>query len=723
MKFARQLEYNAYAPWHTHYINFKKLNWIIKQQRAPAAPTSVEERWDEFRWELERERRKYTEFFVSQLHKIAAECNEVILALQHQTGSNPGRIREECLHLFLKLSELTNFINLNLEGTRKAAKKFDKFNGTNFLRTINIDGPEFSTGRETLKHLSDRVTAQYADVFTAGEKTAAAEELSRDLSDLLVWEKGTIWNDLLRLERSRTRLGITRVAAIVPELKQQQLTLYLVHGIFILIFIALNSYHLLPLTFRAQKCLGIVLLVSALWSLGAVPLYITSLLIPVLLVPTGVLDESDGSSRPGAAAKDLFGHFWGSSQCLVLASFTLASGLSKLRLDREMTNIIVAKFGRSRRKTLFIIMLVAFVLSGLIGNVAASVLGISTITPILHELPRNGAAWVKQYASVLLLGVAIACNLGGMITPVASPQNVIAFSLLSSTQGVSFGQWCAVGGSTGFIALLLSFAFLSRDMPLDKNTELGQTLLSNEAELPPRIAVYKGTPWTREKVIVIATSVLTLSMWLSHDRVIETFGDTGLASLIPIIVLFSLPNFLSKSDFLSLPWDVCILISGGSLLGHAVSYSGLLVEVGGLSQAYLTSVPTFICVFCLCFIITLISTFVSHTAAANVLMPFILEITSAVTSTHVTGFAIVASLCLSAGMALPISSFPNMNSISVSPHENAPPWLTGADFVRPGVVLGTATTLIAITVGVAVASALGLYLVLSFKRKNIVRLE
>jgi phosphate transporter len=41
--------------------------------------------------------------------------------------------------------------------------------------------------------------------------------------------------------------------------------------------------------------------------------------------------------------------------------------------------------------------------------------------PIISDLPSDSA-----FVRSLLLGVAFACNIGGMMTPIASMQNIIA---------------------------------------------------------------------------------------------------------------------------------------------------------------------------------------------------------------------------------------------------------------------------------------------------------
>jgi Na+/H+ antiporter NhaD/arsenite permease-like protein len=64
------------------------------------------------------------------------------------------------------------------------------------------------------------------------------------------------------------------------------------------------------------------------------------------------------------------------------------------------------------------------------------------ITPITLQLPLN-----SPFVRCLLLSLATAANIGGMISPIASTQNLIMLDVLSaegSEYTISFLQWIAV---------------------------------------------------------------------------------------------------------------------------------------------------------------------------------------------------------------------------------------------------------------------------------------
>ncbi len=96
------------------------------------------------------------------------------------------------------------------------------------------------------------------------------------------------------------------------------------------------------------------------------------------------------------------------------------------------------------RPYLFIlaIMTLGFVLSMFMNNVAAPVLVLAVLLPIIRDLPRE-----SPFARCLLLSLAFSCNIGGMLTPISSPQNTVSLAALVAldpSHGISFFGWMMV---------------------------------------------------------------------------------------------------------------------------------------------------------------------------------------------------------------------------------------------------------------------------------------
>jgi di/tricarboxylate transporter len=62
-------------------------------------------------------------------------------------------------------------------------------------------------------------------------------------------------------------------------------------------------------------------------------------------------------------------------------------------------------------------------------------------------------------------------------------------------------------------------------------------------------------------------------------------------------------------------------------------------------------------------------------------------------------FILPVSLCLSAGMALPVSSCPNMNATAIARgSDESVPWVKPTDYLRPGLVLSVITVIVFVTI-------------------------
>lgn len=753
MKFSYQLAYNAFAPWSDSYVNYKRLKKLMKRQRREIRDKSqVPANWETFSQELLGEIDKFGVFFNETWSKLKVKVDVLCQSLSStpSAGHKDQKRRKSAIELYLELSELKKFIFLNAEGARKLVKKFDKLNASkyleNFIESSDLIQDMISEQRFIDASL-DRLLSAFADAFTDGDQEAANGLLSKTLTDLVEWEKGTIWNDLLRLERSKIRLGTRAIVARVKRttegddsedvsplqavkktdeisttntsnIRSYIMSPIVLANLLVLVLSGLAYCEKVPgLTFHSSRCLAVLLLVSGWWSLGTFPLFVSALAVPLLVVACDVLPLPSRSD----SAKLVLSHMWGGSQAMVLASFALAAALSKLRLDKQLACVIISLIKNGRRKIMFAFMTIGWSTSFAIGNMASSVLCLSLAAPVLDELPQLDAA-TADYGRRLLIGIAFACNYGGMTSPIASPQNIVAFAALQPF-GTTFAQWVFVAVPTSFILLLITFWYLMPkprgSIPRSSHTTAGSSLklpllttsLATDSaaehivtdvsfhveteQLPPRLTdgMRRKFNWDWRRQAVMALLFFSAALWMANNLTVSEFGDVGLASLLPLMLLFALPGVLNKSDFLSMPWDVCLLLASGGVLSAAVSQSQLLSIAGESASNVLSTMTPLMCLIVCCLFVTLVSTGVSHTAAANVLMPFIVELgKSAFGDSSAVRFILPVSLCLSAGMALPVSSCPNMNATAIARgSDDSIPWVKPTDYLKPGLVLSIVT--------------------------------
>ena len=284
-----------------------------------------------------------------------------------------------------------------------------------------------------------------------------------------------------------------------------------------------------------------------------------------------------------------------------------------------------------------------------ISNVPSSVLCVSIALPIIHQLPAG-----DPFAKALLLGIAFSNNIGGMTTPIASPQNVIAFGWCENTGvAMTFTSWMAFSLPYCGVLLFATWKLLCYRYP----PTMGVLRLSDLTRDQPAL---KPSQWLT--LIITVSTVVAWALW-KPLQLEPLFGSMGLVGLLPVVLFFSL-GLLEREDFeKGLNWTVLILIGGGLALGHVMERSYLLHIASGAIVSSLSGAGlwTFMAAFCL--LMALVANFISSTVAAIIILPVVAQVGKRLTFPKVM---IMSSVFLdSAAMGLPVSSFPNANSFGV----------------------------------------------------------
>ena len=123
------------------------------------------------------------------------------------------------------------------------------------------------------------------------------------------------------------------------------------------------------------------------------------------------------------------------------------------------------------------------------------------------------------------------------------------------------------------------------------------------------------------------------------------------------------------------------MLGGSNILGKAVTSSKLLDTAVAQIMHWLPDDPGLMAI-CVFLVAAVIACFVSHTVAAIILMPVIIEI--GIQAENVVPLSVCGVFAISAAQALPFSSFPNVNSLLVV-DDHATSYLSTMDYLKTGV--------------------------------------
>ena len=307
-------------------------------------------------------------------------------------------------------------------------------------------------------------------------------------------------------------------------------------------------------------------------------------------------------------------------------------------------------------------MLLGLFLSMWISNHTAPVLCVSVLTPIIADLGSE-----TRFVKALLLGVAFACNFGGMMTPISSMQNIIALQQMTNADDpLSFGKWIIMATPLCVLSTVLCWLWII------------VVLKPNDVKSIPLVIYEDDTP-IRKSAIVCFLSLVTILLWASSSWSKQYFGDLGIISLLFMGIIFG-TGVLTEVDLNSFAWNTLFLLGGSNILGKVVESSALLEYMTSALKHNLPHSEIWVQVE-LFFIVCVLATFVSHSVAAIVLVPVVAHIGK---SFHaVQEFSFGGALAISAAMALPFSSFPNVYSLLVT-DDFGKPFLETKHFVYIG---------------------------------------
>ncbi len=421
------------------------------------------------------------------------------------------------------------------------------------------------------------------------------------------------------------------------------------------------------LTVVQQRTIALFVFAAFMWILEVVPAWATSIITMVLLIFT-VSNGQFAFLRTGenlgtlVSYKDFMAQFASPTIMLFMGGFVLAIAATKVGLDVVLAKVLLAPFGKNPKTVLLGILLVVAVFSMFMSNTATAAMMLAFLAPVLKNLPADGKGRIG-----LALAIPIGANIGGIGTPIGTPPNVIALGYLKENLGIEigFGEWCLrmvpfviVMLLIAWFFLLLFFPFKAKEIKLEINADRKKDFHF----------------W-----VVAATFVITIVLWLIPEKI--TGLNSNEVALIPFAI-FVATGVFAKKDFEGINWDVLWMVAGGLALGTALMKTGLAQVL--VDTIPFASMPALVVIIVSGIVGYAIANFLSHTSAANLLLPILATVATAVDLGAFGGSAallIGLAISTSVAMILPISTPPNAIASSTGLVETK-------DMAKMGVIMG-----------------------------------
>ncbi len=402
-------------------------------------------------------------------------------------------------------------------------------------------------------------------------------------------------------------------------------------GVAIALGIAAGFFVLGSFWFGTQHAIliGVVAFLVTLWTNGALPLGVVSLL-PVILFPAlGILDAK--AVVPNYSKTIIF---------LFLGGFMIAIAMEKIKLHKYLSAKLLSLFPKTPTGIIYALAVTSASLSSLLSNTTITLM----LMPIGLFLTQNTKLKVR-----FLIAIAYGASIGGIITPIGTPPNMLLLGFLDDHGMVapSFGKWMAMVAPVAIAMLALIPWLLSRGVQHESVKEI-------DSQIPPLSDKQKRLLW-----ILGSLGVLLLL----NTKIEPYYHGLGLNEKL-ILLGYGLMMFVPKYGFLEwedtreMPYEIVFLFGAGFSIAAAFIKTGLAAEIAH-KLAFISSMPLFWMFLLVALFVSFTTEVTSNTALTSIILPIFYEFAKKMSADDGMALMMVATIAASYAFMLPIATPPN----------------------------------------------------------------
>ncbi|RLK83607.1 SLC13/DASS family transporter [Klebsiella pneumoniae] len=403
-------------------------------------------------------------------------------------------------------------------------------------------------------------------------------------------------------------------------------------------------------------CLLVFAIIMFFWE--KVPLAVTSMVVCVALVLTGVLD-----------LKQAFAGFIDSNVILFVAMFIVGGALFETGMANKVGGVIT-HFAKTEKQLIFIIMVVVGVMSGFLSNTGTAAV---LIPVVIGVAAKSGFT-----RSRLLMPLVFAAALGGNLSLIGAPGNLIAQSALQNIgSGFGFFEYAKVGLPMLVCGILYFLTIGYKFLPNNSNSsEVGSIGEQRDYSHVPR--------W--KQILSLVVLIATI-LGMIFEK--QTGISLTVAGCIGALVLVITGVLTEKQAYKAIDSQTIFIFGGTLALAKALEMTGagklVADQVIGLLGNNSSPFMLLVVVFALSVVMT---NFMSNTATVALLVPVSLSIAAGMGADPraVLMATVIGSSC---AYATPIGMPANMMVLSAGGYKFV-------DYAKSGIPLIIVSTIVSL---------------------------
>jgi len=379
--------------------------------------------------------------------------------------------------------------------------------------------------------------------------------------------------------------------------------------------------------------IALIVLMVTLWTNDGLPLAVVSLLPIVFFPATGILNTKATAINYANPIIYLF-----------LGGFLIAIAVEKTGLHKVIANRMLKVFPSSVRGIIFALIITSGLLSSVLSNTTTTLL----LLPIALFLTEDVKLKMR-----LALGIAYGASIGGILTPIGTPPNLILMGVMEEMgmEAIPFVKWMAMVAPLVFVMFIAVGLVLSlglQDHAIEE--DLTNDLLTKD----------------QKKVLYIIAGLITLLVVNAPVR--PWYGGLGLSEpgilLGAGLLLFAPPFGILDwmDDKQHIPYRIMFLFGAGFAIAAAFTKTGMASEIASHLVGF-GGLPLIGFLFVIAVIVTFTTEITSNTALISIMLPILYTVSEQM-GMNTTLILMVATVCASYAFMLPIATPPNAIAMS-----------------------------------------------------------
>lgn len=433
----------------------------------------------------------------------------------------------------------------------------------------------------------------------------------------------------------------------------QQITALICVAVAIIIYF-INPFGVKP---DGAKVIAIGSLLIGLWVTEALPMPVTALL-PLILFP--LLNISTIKVTAAAYSNEVIFLFMG--------GFMLGLAIEKWNLHRRIALNIVKATGTSGNRIILGFIISTGLISMWLSNTATTMMMFPIALSVVKVIEENHShkSGVTNFATCIMIAIALSSNFGGIATLIGTPPNVAYAGFISDNlkYTISFADWMLLCTPLS-ILLLVIFYFVMVKWLYPNNMKSDD---ATRSVIYTEIAALGKISLPEKRVFIIFC--ITATLWITKDllnKILSLKLDDNMIALIGATALFITPNGKNKEallqwkDTTKMAWGILLLFGGGIALAGALERAGLIHQLGEWFAHF--NLQPLMLIFLVALVSLFVSEVMSNIAQVIVFAPVVTELAK-VAGMHPLLLGIPMTLAASCASMLPMGTPPNAIAFS-----------------------------------------------------------